>query len=130
MVRLLLALALLASSQLGDLVGFDSPVPDLVGTATWYGEPVHLFEGNYTKGGDLWDPEAMACAVDINDWERYRGQELLVCSEARCIQVRVWDTGYLARAGVALDLTPRAFEMLGVLEDGVLQMRAFLLERE
>ena len=109
--------------------------PILVGRATFYGLPVHLFAGNYTKGGDLFDPEAMAFAITLRLWEEqhevFANKDFWVCSYRRCIRAKCWDTGPdLEAEGIAIDLTPRAFTLLfGGLEQGVGSVRIYKEER-
>lgn len=98
--------------------------PVLVGSATWYGEPAHLFIT--TKSGEPFDAEAMAFAVDIGFWEEMGGRDYWVCSYGKCVLARCWDTGHLAEVGVAVDLTPRAFRTLcGDLEMGRCSVRVY-----
>ncbi len=98
--------------------------PVLVGKATYYGEPSYLFIT--TKSGERFDPERMAFAVDISLWEKFGERDWWLRSYGRCLLARCNDTGYLAEEGVAVDLTPGAFEKVcGELAMGWCSVRVY-----
>jgi hypothetical protein len=69
--------------------------PDLRGLATYYDH------GTVFRSGEPFHLDAGVCAVDVSEWDRLRGQMVVVLAESGHVAVlRVADTGYLYRAGV------------------------------
>lgn len=101
--------------------------PILRGKATWYGEAVHIDEP--MRNREIFDANAFNCAVDDARWDELAGAQLLVYTESTCIVCKVTDTGYLAEWGVVIDLTPAAFEALGLpLSQGVVDVWVWVME--
>lgn len=80
----------------------------LSGAATYYDTDKHSFK--HTRSGELYNPEAMACAVDDSLWHELKNKILLVCDEDNCIEVLVNDSGYLDEAGLFIWTTKRKGE--------------------
>jgi rare lipoprotein A (peptidoglycan hydrolase) len=98
----------------------------MAGRATYYSD---CFEGRLTRSEEVFRQQDLTAAVDDSRWETYRGKRLLVCGQARyCVMVRVNDTGYLARAGVSIDLSSGAFGELAPHSQGVVRVKAWVLE--
>lgn len=116
---------LLATTVLG--LSLPIPAPDFVGRATWYAEP---YLGRVMRNGEVYTGQEMTAAVDDAQWSALAECELTICHDARCIRATVTDSGYLARAGVTLDLSPVAFRALRDLDspddnDGIMEVRAW-----
>jgi rare lipoprotein A len=84
------------------------------GSASWYGEECR---GLTMANGRPFNPDALTCA----SWYYPFGTILEIQHESHRVQVIVTDRGPradLVRAGVLIDLSRRAFELLGDLELG------------
>lgn len=104
-----LAIALLAAST-----ALASPVQR--GAASWYGEE---HRGRPMADGRPFNPDALTCA----SWYFPLGTVLHVRHARRSVYVVVTDRGPqrdLVRAGRVVDLSRRAFELLGNLNHGLL----------
>jgi len=113
-------------SWLALLAALNRP-PDMVGKATHYHD---YFVGRLTRTEEVFDQGALTAAVDDRLWPEMRDRRLLVCVEARCVMVRVNDTGYLADSGVTLDLSKRAFGELAPLGQGIVRVETWIIEKE
>ncbi len=97
---------------------------DETGIASWYGPGFH---GKFTANGELYDQNAMTAAhrtlpmpslVQVTNLEN-----------GRAIRVRINDRGPFAH-GRIIDLSKRAAELLGFLNDGTAKVRVQVLEME
>jgi hypothetical protein len=105
-----------------------TPRPLLTGLATYYNGPT-----NITNSGGEFDPEKMACAIDISLFSQFVNRVFFVraIKSGRTVMVMVNDSGYLYNAkqfcysyshgywlpcdrgaNVVIDLTPGAFRKL------------------
>lgn len=100
--------------------------PDMVGRATHYHDYYH---GRLTRSEEVFDQGALTAAVDDRLWPEMRDRRLLVCAGAKCVVVRVNDTGYLADAGVMIDFSKRAFGELAPLGQGIVRIEMWIIER-
>ena len=117
-----------------------------VASPIWLGLAVYHGEQRETASGEPFDGSAMTCAVDVSLFTQFVNRILHICvipgygvNEARCVDVRVTDSGPLGRAGlfvyesrprgmltvtrwwagdgdgalpIVVDLTPAAMDML------------------
>lgn len=100
---ILAALAPPASAD-PEWVPFDS------GKVTWYHLP-----GRLTRSEEMYYSSSATAAVDASRWGLLKGQRIRVTNQVTgaSMVVRVNDTGYLAGAGVVLDLPRDTHARLG-----------------
>lgn len=79
------------------------------------------------KNGEVYTGEGLTAAVPWQVWDQWRGKVLLVCSEEKCIVVKVTDTCRCREAckGIILDLSREAFSRLAPLERGMIDVRVW-----
>lgn len=82
-------------------------------TMTWYSLP-----GQTMRNGQPFSDDALTCAVDDSEWDRAADaphhRNLCICSDGRCVDVTVTDTGWLYDYGVDLDCTQAVWQTLGI----------------
>ncbi len=91
----------------------------MIGLASWYGGGEHL--NKYTASGEVFDPEALTCAI----WNIPFGVYLKVTNLANgyFILVRVNDRGPARRLGRLVDLSRRAFSEIAPLKTGLIKVK-------
>lgn len=110
-VGALIILMLLLATAKGETV-------TMIGIASWYGEGEKL--NKYTASGEVFDQEALVCAI----WDIPFGTYLRVTNleNSYSVLVRVNDRGPAKRLGRLVDLTRRAFSELAPLEKGLIKV--------
>ena len=91
----------------------------MIGLASWYGGGEKL--NKYTASGDVFDPEALTCAV----WAVPFGTYLRVTNLGNgcSVLVKVNDRGPAKRLGRLLDLSQRAFSEIAPLKEGLIKVK-------
>lgn len=118
------------AAMLALLAALNRP-PRMVGTLTWYAGP--LFDNQPTASGELFNPDALTCAVRLKEWNgglacgygRGDCARAWLCGDAGCALVRLNDSGLFTHP---LDCSPAVFEaVVGGRDVGVGEVRAWKL---
>ncbi len=91
----------------------------MIGTASWYGGGEKL--NKYTASGEVFDPEALTCAI----WDVPFGTYLKVTNldNGYWILAKVNDRGPARRLGRLIDLSRHAFSELAPLKEGLIRVK-------
>jgi len=91
----------------------------MIGLASWYGGGEKL--NKYTASGEVFDPEALTCA--IWDWPLGAYLRVVNLQNGYSVVVKVNDRGPAKRLHRLIDLSRRAFSEIAPLKEGVIRVR-------
>jgi rare lipoprotein A (peptidoglycan hydrolase) len=89
------------------------------GTASWYSWESCSTAACLTASGEPYDPMAMTAAMPSRSM---LGKRVRVIRGDRSVTVRINDTGSFAKYGRAIDLSLRAADALGMVQDGIAEV--------
>lgn len=96
------------------------------GKVTWYGARLH---GRLMANGERFDQNGLTCATSFDPMTGEKefpfGTKIKITNlrNNKSVVVTVTDTGGFAKHGIKFDLSKAAFEKIGSLRDGVLQIK-------
>ena len=104
-----------------------------IGVASYYTDAsVDPRWGGATKSGEQFDETLLTAAVPPSRWKELRGKRLKVTNKetGQSVIVKVNDTGGFEKYGRSVDLSKAAFESIGSLAKGLMNVDIEIVEEE